>query len=266
MLKQRIATALVLVGGLLALLFAAPIQWVHVVFALMAAVGAWEWSALMKSSRPLRYLFAAAILIMCALLASLDDSVRTLVWAISTGFWLLLIPFWLAGHWTLNKTPFLGHVLGAVILLATWAALAKLLERGAVVLLGVLATIWVADIAAYFAGRAFGKHKLAPGISPGKTWEGAIGAAFGVVVYGLLMGPQLGLWQGLPGIAWIGLLVLTAVSIVGDLFESLLKRQAGVKDSGAILPGHGGVLDRIDSLTSTLPLIALTLHLMNHAS
>ena len=115
----------------------------------------------------------------------------------------------------------------------------------------------MADVAAYFSGRAFGKHKLAPAISPGKTWEGAIGAAVGVVVYGIALRLAFGFAPlSLP--LWVlCLLGVTAISIVGDLFESMLKRQAGIKDSSNVLPGHGGVLDRIDSLTSTLPVVAL---------
>ena len=121
-----------------------------------------------------------------------------------------------------------------------------------------MAVVWVADIAAYFTGRAFGRRKLAPSISPGKTWEGAAGAAVAVLAFGFGILAMLGaeLQGGVAAIAVV-LLAWTAVSIVGDLFESLLKRQAGLKDSGNILPGHGGILDRIDSLTSTLPMVAL---------
>ena len=118
----------------------------------------------------------------------------------------------------------------------------------------------LADIAAYFTGRAFGRRKLAPSISPGKSWEGAYGAVVGVAVYGLACLSYIGYPLGEPGrlvLALVGLVAFTAVSIIGDLFESMVKRQAGVKDSGTLLPGHGGILDRIDSLTSTLPLAAL---------
>ena len=138
------------------------------------------------------------------------------------------------------------------------SALVQLRQLGPWPLLGLMAVVWIADIAAYFSGRAFGKHKLAPQISPGKTWEGAAGAVVGVVAYGLLLrglNPPLAALGGLLG-ATLALLLLTSVSIAGDLFESLLKRQAGIKDSSQLLPGHGGVLDRIDSLTSTLPLVA----------
>jgi phosphatidate cytidylyltransferase len=125
--------------------------------------------------------------------------------------------------------------------------------------------VWVADIAAYFSGRAFGRHKLAPSISPGKTWEGVLGAVLGVTGYGtviLLFFPLIDHWPlGVPATLAI-ILLYTAVSIIGDLFESLLKRQAGIKDSSHLLPGHGGILDRIDSLTSALPFAALLIHLL----
>lgn len=152
----------------------------------------------------------------------------------------------------------IGLILGAVVVLPTWIALVQLRQVGALPLILVMAIVWLADIAAYFFGRTFGKRKLAPSISPGKTWEGALGGGFAVVVYGLALAPQLPdvLGGNLPLLIAV-LLLLTVVSVMGDLFESLLKRQAGLKDSSNILPGHGGVLDRIDSLTSTLPLVAL---------
>ena len=128
---------------------------------------------------------------------------------------------------------------------------------GPAILLALFAVVWMADVAAYFSGKAFGKHKLAPSISPGKTWEGAIGAVVGVIVYGLTIRLTTG-YAPLALPLWVLALVLvTAVSIIGDLYESMLKRQAGIKDSSKVLPGHGGVLDRIDSLTSTMPIVAL---------
>jgi len=126
-----------------------------------------------------------------------------------------------------------------------------------------MAMVWVADISAYFAGRKFGKHKLAPGISPGKTWEGVAGAVLGVLVYVVLVMAGSGMTQHYSLILFA--MVGVALSVVGDLFESAIKRQAGVKDSGTLLPGHGGLLDRIDALTSTLPLAALVLILMRFA-
>ena len=121
-----------------------------------------------------------------------------------------------------------------------------------------MATVWVADTGAYFFGRTFGSHKLAPSISPGKTWEGAVGGGLTVIVYGFVFSSKLPAVLSDSFVLLLSaLILLTVISIMGDLFESLLKRQAGLKDSSNVLPGHGGVLDRIDSLTSTLPLVAL---------
>jgi phosphatidate cytidylyltransferase len=154
------------------------------------------------------------------------------------------------------------------VLWPTWLALVVLRDASPWVLLAVAALVWAADIAAYFAGKAFGKVKLAPSISPGKTREGVFGAIAGVVAYGLILdfvahayvtplerifAPAL----GIPAI--VAMVVLTGLSVVGDLFESWMKRGAGIKDSSRLLPGHGGILDRIDALTSTLPLAALAL-------
>lgn len=179
----------------------------------------------------------------------------------AAGFWLIVAPLWMKSRWALPKSP-AGLAIGALLLLPTWLALVQLRQAGPFTLLGLLAMIWLADIAAYFSGRAFGKNKLAPSISPGKTWEGAIGGGVAVLA--------LGLWLATTSVTMLSeksvtnfvllalvLVVLTAISIVGDLFESLLKRQAGLKDSSNVLPGHGGVLDRIDSQISTLPLLAL---------
>ena len=151
-----------------------------------------------------------------------------------------------------------GLLVGLLVILPPWLALVQLRQAGALTLLAVMAIVWLADIAAYVFGRRFGKHKLAPTISPGKTWEGALGAAGAVVVYGFVLAPGLPAVLGANyALLFVVLVVVTAIGIIGDLFESLLKRQAGLKDSSNFLPGHGGVLDRIDSLTSTLPLAAM---------
>jgi phosphatidate cytidylyltransferase len=160
-----------------------------------------------------------------------------------------------AARWAAGRGA--AALVGFVLLVPPSLAIAHLRLLSPWLLLGVMAAVWVADIAAYFTGRAFGRRKLAPSISPGKSWEGAYGAVVGVVS-GLAclihrlphVAGQAGAGAGRAG-------GLHGVSIIGDLFESLVKRQAGVKDSGTLLPGHGGILDRIDSLTSTLPLAAL---------
>ncbi len=173
------------------------------------------------------------------------------------------MPFWLSRKWALVGP--VGLLVGAVVLLPTWLAMVQLRTLGPGVLLGIFAVVWMADIAAYFSGKAFGKNKLAPSISPGKTREGAIGAVVGVVIYGLVV-RQIFALDILPLPLWIlALIGVTAISIVGDLYESLLKRKAGIKDSSNVLPGHGGVLDRIDSLTSTLPMVALFWLLVIHS-
>jgi phosphatidate cytidylyltransferase len=137
-------------------------------------------------------------------------------------------------------------------------------EQGAGVLISVMAIVWIADSAAYFSGRAFGRRKLAPRISPGKTWEGVAGALLALLLYGMLM-------NGLQSVASLPLLLLMIVvlfyfSVLGDLFESWIKRVAGMKDSGTLLPGHGGVLDRIDALTSALPIAAGMLILLERSA
>jgi phosphatidate cytidylyltransferase len=153
---------------------------------------------------------------------------------------------------------------GWAVLLGAWVAVVALQARSPWLVLAAMAIVWLADTAAYFTGRAFGRRKLAPSISPGKTWEGVWGALAAVAAYALALVPLAGA-AGYPGavtatavVAWVLLaLALTALAVAGDLFESLLKRHAGVKDSGTLLPGHGGILDRTDALLAAMPPAAL---------
>ena len=271
MLKTRIITAFVLLGAFLsALFYLPPLGWL--LFAtLVAAVAAWEWGALMALAGASRVALGTGLALSCLGLALLDPAALGLApgfaeagWRLgrwfyvpAAAFWLLVVPLWLKRRWPLPKS-LLGVAIGLLLILPTWLALVQLRQAGALALIAIMAVVWLADIAAYFFGRALGRHKLAPSISPGKTWEGAIGGALAVIVYGLVLAPKLPgvLAQNFPLLLLV-LILLTAISVSGDLFESLLKRQAGLKDSSSILPGHGGVLDRIDSLTSTLPLVAL---------
>ncbi|MBU3989143.1 MAG: phosphatidate cytidylyltransferase, partial [Gammaproteobacteria bacterium] len=201
------------------------------------------------------------VLCLCVVLWAIPDDfsgVPTLLWSLSVLFWLFIAPVWLLRGW---RPGVAGYVVGLILLVPTWAALVALYAHGPLVLLAVMALVWVADIAAYFTGRAFGRHKLAPAISPGKTWEGVAGAVGGVLLFGLLVSTHLPVAHGLGWASLAGFLLLfTVFSIIGDLFESLIKRQANMKDSSQLLPGHGGILDRIDSQMSTLPLAALMLH------
>ena len=268
-LKTRVITALVLLALVLPSLFFLPqIYWALLVAAFIG-VGAWEWGSLLGFASRGRLVLGGGMAGLCAAVAlsfpaaigAGSTNALATPWVFATyaaaaGFWGVLVPLWLRAKWQLPRgLP--GLIIGLVVLFPTWLALVQLRVAGAGVLLAVLAIVWMADVAAYFSGKAFGKHKLAPSISPGKTWEGAIGAGVGVVLYGIAL--RLGfsfMPVALP--LWVlALLAVTAISIVGDLYESMLKRQAGIKDSSNVLPGHGGVLDRIDSLTSTLPVVAL---------
>lgn len=258
MLKARVITALLLVAGFLAVLFLLPGVAAKAAFALVTALGAWEWAGLMKAAGRFRMLFSGVVMFSCLLLWARPDTVFPVLWVLAAIFWMIIVPVWLWGRWPVGR---MGYIVGWLLLVPTWAALVDLHERSPVLLLTVMALVWIADIAAYFAGRAFGRHKLAPAISPGKTWEGAAGGIVAVLLYGMAASIVLPVAQGIDKIAMMGFLLLfTALSIAGDLFESLVKRQAGMKDSSQLLPGHGGILDRIDSQTSTLPLVALTLH------
>lgn len=265
MLKTRIITAILLVVALALILFALPPIAATLTFALIAALAAWEWAGLMKQDSATRYVYAVAMLLACWQFGGAAQALVPLLLWLSAGFWLLAVPFWFRHKWSLGGNDMAGYLLGALVILPTWAAMTALHAVDTWLMLAVMALVWVADIAAYFSGRAFGRHKLAPTISPGKTWEGVAGAVVGVLAYGgavLAFSPLAGrLPLPLPALVLL-LVVLTAVSVMGDLFESLLKRQAGIKDSSQLLPGHGGVLDRIDALTSTLPVAALILHLL----
>ncbi len=266
MLKTRVLTALVLAAVLLSALFWLPEKgWVLFCAALMG-VAAWEWCALTGLSNGLARIYPWATGGLFAVLAWLHLPLGILFGVLVGAclFWLVLAPVWLAAKWQLRSAGNLNFLLGWALLLP--AGLALLLLRGdGWPLLAVLMVAWIADSAAYFTGKAFGRNKLAPTISPGKTWEGAAGAVLGVALYSWLLPKYFSFFPGmeitasatLQSAIWIacgGL--LTAVSIVGDLLESLFKRQAGMKDSSNLLPGHGGVLDRVDSLLAVLPVAA----------
>lgn len=259
MLKQRVVTALFLVASLFFVLFMLPARYAVLVFAGVAAVAAWEWAGLMHAGVRGRSIFPLLTLTGCALIQLYPQSNLPAL-ALAGGFWLLLVPAWLVRRWPLAHS-FLGYAAGLVVIMPAWVALVELYRYGAWLLLEVMAMVWVADIAAYFVGRAIGRRKLAPAISPGKTWEGAAGAILGGLIYGAAL---IRFGRIDMAINWtfavFAIVILVVVSIMGDLFESLMKRQANVKDSSQLLPGHGGVLDRIDSLTSALPLAALSLY------
>lgn len=264
MLKTRLLTSLFLIVGFLAALFLLPdLVWALLLLGIII-VGAWEWGRLASFSPALQRGFAGSLLVLgIGLLPGLwpenvaNLQAQILFWSMLAAalFWLALVPPWMLSRHQVRRPPLLV-VAGALVLLPSWLALIHLRKVSPWLVLGVMVAVWIADSAAYFAGKRFGRHKLAPEISPGKTWEGVAGALVGVSIYGLVVCLAFGFTPWLI----VGLWGLTVLSIIGDLFESLLKRQAGIKDSGTLLPGHGGVLDRIDGLTSTLPLVALYVH------
>lgn len=180
----------------------------------------------------------------------LNEQVILLFVFLAAFIWLLLVPYLLATDSKLLQRPLLMAVIGFVMLLTSLIAFLGLHRISPWLLLGVIATVSIADSAAYFAGKNFGKHKLAPTISPGKTWEGVAGALIAVTLYGLL----LRYFLQYSGWMLVGLWAITVISIIGDLFESKIKRLANLKDSSQILPGHGGVLDRIDGLMPAMTL------------
>ena len=259
----------------LGMLFLAPPAGWSLFVLVIALVGAWEWSRLAQLTPAAQgaYLALSGAIGAAAWLASLrlpaSQFLALAFWTfcVAAAFWIVVAPLWLARGW--RPPAAIAAIAGWLVVWPTWFALVFLREVSPWVLLAVAALVWVADIAAYFAGRKFGKRKLAPAVSPGKTWEGVLGALAGVVVYGAILAwvanvrqtPLTAIFDdGAAVIVIMAMVGLTAVSIVGDLFESWMKRGAGLKDSSQLLPGHGGVLDRIDALTSTLPVAALALY------
>jgi phosphatidate cytidylyltransferase len=254
-LLTRILTALPLFAGFLAGLYlASPPVWMGIM-AVALLLAALEWGALAGLKTPWEGVYGLGLGLSGLVLAAYGQDF--------TPAWLLSLLFWLAAPWLLYRgTPLragtLGLALGALILLPTFLAMVQLQRQAPHLLLAVVGLVMVADSAAYFIGRRFGRHKLAPRISPGKTWEGVLGAWLAVTLFALA---GRTFWPHALALGWTMVLLaawaLLFLAVVGDLMESWIKRQAGVKDSGRLLPGHGGVLDRIDSLTAALPAAAL---------
>lgn len=273
-LAQRVATVAVVLPLALLAVFALPPPLFALATLFLVLAAANEWSRLVGFTmrQALAFAIAVGLATMALRLLVPLDAVQpwasprlTALTAVATVFWLVIAPAWVMRRWP-PRGKALMAVIGAVVLLGFWVAIVQLQARSPWLLLAAMAVVWIADTAAYFTGRAFGRHKLAPLVSPGKTWEGVAGAVVAVGIY--VTGCAYALAQaGLvapPGAAtlaaWLLVgIVLTAVSVIGDLFESWLKRAAGVKDSGRLLPGHGGILDRIDALLAALPVAALAI-------
>jgi len=277
MLKTRLVTAAVLIPLVLVALFGLGARGWGVVTLAVVVIGAGEWARLAGMRPVASMLFVVVTLIVGMILLfatgpdfsaerGWPDVILASICGVATLFWLFIAPLWLYFGWRIESAPVLAFV-GWLLLTATWVAVVQVRTRAAGLLLALMAIIWVADTAAYFAGRRYGRNKLAPSISPGKTWEGVYGAMIAVAIYALALLPlasssgwvhAIDLTTTLASVAVA--LLIAILSIVGDLFESQLKRQRGVKDSGRILPGHGGVLDRIDALLAAMPGAALVEH------
>ncbi len=258
MLKTRIITAIVLLGLFLPALFWLPLMGWAAVMLVLTLVCLREWAGFLHLSvTQTRVYLAVSAVTGVGLLCLLQQFgfhwffYRALqVFAVASLFWLCVVPIALFFN-DFSKRKSLNLVLGWGLMMSLWMALVTAKEVNPYVLLVIISTIWLADSAAYFAGKQFGRHKLAPAISPGKTWEGVAGALLAVAVYAatLKLSGAVATWWVLPGL-W----VVTVAGIYGDLFESFFKRRANLKDSGQFLPGHGGLLDRVDGVIPALPI------------
>lgn len=255
MLKTRIITAIVALAALGIVLFVVPAQMAELIIAVLVLAGAWEWSGFLSLSSPISrsaYVAIIGALIVASYAMLPAVSVLALqvafIWWFAAFIWALFFP-----------TPiplFIRWLAGVLVLVPLFIALIALYRNGPGILLFALLIVWAADAGAYFAGKQFGRVKLAPSISPGKTWEGVLGGVLVVALLAIIAA----YWSDTRLAVLLPFcLAVAALSIVGDLTVSMFKRTAGVKDSGSLFPGHGGVLDRIDSVAAAAPLFALGL-------
>ncbi|MEY4481663.1 MAG: hypothetical protein RIQ84_825 [Pseudomonadota bacterium] len=279
MLKARVLTALALLAIFLPVLWFAPLIWLGALIAVVITLAAWEWWRLLfpqNSKRAVSYAGLCLLSLSFWFMYAGMQAIQILLW-LTLAFWILVVPVLMSRALDLNmqfwRWPL--AVAGLFILPACWFALMHLRAISMTLFLSVLILVWAADIGAYFAGKAFGKHKLAIRLSPGKSIEGAIGGCLLVLCIAILGASYFSDFELFQNnffdllqskLGWTGMFALTvlsvAMSIQGDLFESQLKRIAGVKDSSALLPGHGGFLDRIDALLPVLPLAGLIVALI----
>lgn len=262
-LRARVLTAVVLAAALLVILLALP-SWVTVaVLTALVLAGAWEWSAFLRLLRPglrLGYVLLVVLMLWAAWKVSITAAGRDRLLSLAVVWWLMAF-VWIVFA-PRRVSPWSAGLAGILALVPSWLALVRLrlvFPHGAEWVLFVMVLVWVADIGAFFCGRRFGRVLLAPTVSPGKTWEGVLGGT----AVSALVAIAGSAWFHVPLVTFLPLcLAAVGFSIVGDLTESLLKRFAGIKDSGTIFPGHGGVMDRIDSLTGAAPVLLLGLSLL----
>jgi phosphatidate cytidylyltransferase len=281
LLKQRIITALILAPAAISAIFYLPINYFAILLMAIIGIGSWEWARFMGLVDTVQRL--GYVVVTSAIIATLWFLLRVdETWLVITGvqheitsiLWLSVL-WWLfaaflmflypksSSFWANNK--FIIAIFGWLTLVPTWLAFMVLRTnnhlldefQGAQLLMYLFMLVWSADVGAYFVGKSLGKRKLMPNVSPGKTIEGFLGGVVCASILTVIVGFSLQWSSDKFMTALMVTLLITSISVLGDLTESMFKRQAGVKDSGTILPGHGGILDRIDSLTATAPVFAL---------
>lgn len=263
MLKQRILTSLILIPLVLLGIFYTSVNIFQMILASILLLGAWEWTNFANLKETHLRIFYIFILLLLFFLAQYFSFVFFITLGV---FWWFFIAFFLLSL-PKNKislqSPSVILISGALIFTSCFSALSFLRNQNEKWVFFLLLIVWLADIAAYFTGKQFGKHALAPQISPKKTWEGFFGAIVVVALVTFISGLiflQINTTWLIS--LWILAILVTIISVVGDLFESYLKRQIGIKDSGQLLPGHGGLLDRIDSLIAAAPVFAIGVYLL----
>ncbi|MBI2801996.1 MAG: phosphatidate cytidylyltransferase [Gammaproteobacteria bacterium] len=262
-LAARVVTAVVLISLVVGLIGWAPPVYLRALCLFFLAIAAWEWARLNASHGAWRYFYAAATVgvALSLIVGVTGPTVRVIILAVASGWWVCaagVVVMAQRGRDLLPRDrPWIMAMLGWLVLLPAFWAIVWLHETSRILALGGLVLVWGADSAAFFAGRKWGRRRLADRISPGKTWEGVAAglAAAPVIGSGLAVAQGSGTWRAVIGVALFSIVVVAA-SIVGDLFESLIKRRGGFKDSSNLLPGHGGVLDRIDALLAASPIYA----------
>ncbi len=264
MLKTRIITALLLTAVFIPAMFFLPNNYWAIVTLLVSLLAVIEWAKMidLKQSAIIFYILVYILIGGLFIWTMITNGFHLLfyqslmVFEIAALFWAFVMFVWIWKRFVFNNKWGMA-LIGYLIIISFWLALVCAKAAEPTLLLVLMITIWIADSAAYFSGKSFGKHKLAPNISPGKTWEGVLGALIAVTAFAYLL--YFGF--GIDNIALFPLLlIVTILGVIGDLFESMMKRQANIKDSGNILPGHGGVLDRIDGLIPSLPLAILIIY------
>jgi len=268
MLKTRIFTAILLIAVFIPALFIPSNMAWAIIMLFVSLLAIYEWGKLINLTQTVLVVYTLGCATLGAIMLGFMDKYgfhwffyqSLLIFAITLIFWLIVVPVLLSKCFVIQN-KFILLLLGFLLIAPLWLALVSAKGSDPWLLLALLSTIWIADTAAYFAGKNFGRQKLAPSISPGKTWEGVIGALLAVTVFGGV----LYFSAAISSLVIFPLLWIVAIlGVIGDLFESLIKRQVNKKDSGNLLPGHGGILDRIDGLLPSLPIAVLIIYVFNY--